>query len=328
MKNKSDKNKKPGKTNKPDQNNQSDQNNHSDQNIQPVQNNQPGYNIQDPLLSLFHDNFGPIIELSRNIIIRPQIMNSAPGKDHFQDIMSCSVSGFTSPDELWIAINTMVRSSLAAVSMTLKGSPRDFWHPHLEYIRQQLKQMESIVDDESFIKYDGPPRSRFDPVYKSFTHCRLEGFAEDHPLKTAHWIRRSIDMFARAWLDAFNEAMQHVDLVPGFLSIHSPGVLPAPGPSDPQSDNSMIRLSTSVPHLACLCRILYKFGIIDLHDGNDTFFIRWLIKHVQSRNCESITFASMRKHFFSPTAESYEFLIKLFKDAIDYLEKKLDHLSR
>jgi hypothetical protein len=287
-------------------------------------NPQPEQNYQVTPLRLFEELFEPLIDQSRNIVIRYNIQEENPGKNFGLSIVIHSVNDCKSTDEFRKKMTAMMDSSLSAVFESLQRAHNSCWQPHVEYIRNKLQDLKAIVEDESIIFNAGIGNYSRHHHFKSFTNCRLEGLKEDYSLMSGQWIRLKVEKFAEVWLQVISDTIGRIDLIYNLLKQTLQTDLISPH----QVIGLIIKFNLSVPQLGYFLNLLVKTDTIDVPSRHITELIRWAAENFQSKNRDRIQPSSLRNKYSMPDLSALDFWEEKLKEWLSKIQDDRDRLTR
>jgi len=291
-------------------------------------NPQPEQNYQFTSLHLFEELFEPLIDQSRNIVIRYHIQEENPGKNLGWQIAIHSVNGCRTSDEFRIKMTALVDSSLHLVYDSLQQVHYSLRSPHIEYIRNKLQALNLIVIDEQSVFHDETGNFSRHHQFKTFTNCRLVGSKEGNCQMFGQYIRFKAAKFAEVWLDVISGAIDRLDLIHNLLSQSLPDDSTSHLQVVSQTNNFKLKFNLSVPEIGYLGKLLKRSGIIDIPSRHTPLFIKWITENIRSKNRDAIQSSSMRKNYFSSDLSSLDFWENILLKWLSIIRKERDRLSK
>lgn len=270
---------------------------------------QAGHELHSSPLQLFEQNFSPLINQSKNIIIHYCLGKAKAKAIHCDRINIISVNGCSTPEEFRKCLTEIIEPSLENLYQWLKCIHHLYWDPHLEYIRSKLQKLTMIVEDERFLFQNEEFVQIREHHFKSFTNCKLLGPKDGDLLLFSQCIRFKAVRFAEVWVEVLYEAIDRLILIHKLLlqsfAIETES---KPQPIAPKPNNSFnIKSNLTVPQLAYLFRILAKTNIIEIPARRNNELINWIIGNFQSKNRETIKHTSLRIKYFTPDPAAIDF---------------------
>jgi len=290
----------------------------------------PDKNSSATPLQLFEEIFEPLVCLSREISVRYQAFNEKSGNKEAWRIVISSVNGYKSPEEFRLMLVNVIRLSLECLHKSLEGVSPGYWLPHVEYIRDKLYQLTSIVDDERFIFPNIESGITRQHHFKSFTNCKLIGPQEGDIHLFSQGIRLKMVRFAEIWLDVIFDAIGRLDLIHKLLiqSLKAGAVTASESVNSPIKPDFTIQTDLSVADLGYLFRMLVKSGVIIVPSRKTVDLIRWITGNFQSKKREAIQPSSLRNKYFSPDLASLDHWESILNDWLRLINEERDSLLK
>ena len=279
---------------------------------------------RDPLLNIFEDHFGPIINQSNHVIIQHQFLVSVPGTKPGDEIITCSVNGYHSPKEFQDHLTRMIDSSISSVFELLQQFPISSWQAPIEHIEYKLQDLASIVEEETIIYNDRSGRYSSHRHFKSFTNCYLEGLSEDLSLMFGQCIRLTAAKYAEVWTQVISDSISRLELKYNFIKETMQMALV---PSN-QMPVPIRKFNLTVSQLGYFLNILITTGTIDIPSGQISDFLKWIVENFQSRNRSFIHQASLRNKYSSPDINALDFWKDKLKEWSSKVQDDLERLTK
>jgi hypothetical protein len=283
---------------------------------------------QEPSLTLFEKLFAPMIEQSRNIIIRYQPPARDPGINHENDMGSCSVNGCMTPDEFRKKLTAMIEESLFGVLQSLECTYNSYWQPQLEHIRFKVTEFRDNIGDNTMVVNDGYSEYVRHYQYKCFKNFRTEGFKEDYSHKCSQSINLKIEKFTEVWLEVISSVLSQLNLMSNLLLKSELDNPPSPADDASKTSNFKIRLNFNVSEVGCFFRLLARTSVIVIPFRHSPELLEWITENIQSKNCDNIQPTSMHNKFFTYEAASLLALKTIFQKIIKIIDDEIERLSR
>lgn len=288
------------------------------------------FSRSDSPLQLFEVLFEPLVSLSRDITVRYQAFNEKHGKKEEWRIVITSVNGCKAPEDFRYLLLDLIHASLENLHSSLKAVEHYYWLPHIEYIKDKLFQLTSIVDDERFIFSDKESGLLRQHQFKSFTNCTLFGPKEVDIYLFSQAVRLKMVRFAEVWLDVIFDAMGRLDLIYKLLlqslKTGSDGVS-EPTNAPPRPDFT-IQTDLSVADIGYLFRMLVKSGVIIVSSRKNVDLIRWITANFQSKKKDAIQLNSLRNKYFSPDLASLDHWESILHEWLRMITEERDYLLK
>jgi len=264
-------------------------------------------------LQLFEQNFSPLIDQSKNIIIHYRFCNARTKRKHFNTINIVSVNGCSTPEEFGKRLTGLIEPSLEDLFQWLKGVHQTYWKAHLAYISEKVEKLTCIITDEKFVFQDDESGLIHEHHFKSFNNCKVYGPHQNELHIFRQYIRFKAVKFAEVWLEVLFGTIDSLDLMYELL-IGSLETSPGPPPTSVihNKTGNGIKSDLTVPQLAYFFRILAKTNIIEISARRNNDLINWITENFQSKNREIIKKTSLRNKYFTPDLQ-----------ALDYWEQKI-----
>ena len=290
---------------------------------------QPRHKLHRSPLQLFEQNFNPLIDQSRNIVIHYRFCNDKIKNGHFDTIDIVSVNGCSTPEEFRIWLNNIVEPSLENLFQWLKGVRMSYWKTHLDYIREKVEQLTCIIVDERFVFQDDESGLIHEHNFKSFSNCKVYGPRQDELHIFRQYIRFKAVKFAEAWLDVLYGILDNLDLMHELL-LQAPesSVAQSPVPTIQEKPRYSIKSNLTVPQLAYLFRILTKTDIIKVPPHQNNELINWITENFQSKNRETIRNTSLRNKYYTPEPAAIDFWEEKIHDILERFANDRDHILK
>jgi hypothetical protein len=267
----------------------------------------PKKEMQKLCLTIFEDKFQSIIELSKNIIINYKSKVKTGKKAWDSEGITCVVNGYRTSKAFKNKLEEMIEVSLREVYETLCNTREAYWRSNLEYIESKLNELKLIVEIETIKLPKGYWKNQNAKSFKTFKNPLLLGFNNDFTITCGQWIRLSAEEYAEAWVDVLTMANDKIKLIKNNLMTETSSDLEINEPGQEYGNKFKLKVNISKPDLGYLARLLKEAKIIDVPWGDAKEIITWLTQNIKTKNCETITYLSMRKDFFSYADASLDF---------------------
>jgi len=290
----------------------------------------PDLNRSHSPLQLFEELFEPLVNLSREISVRYQAFNEKNGMKEEWRIVIASVNGCKSPVDFRHMLQNLILVSLENLHSSLKGVEHYYWLSHIEYIKEKLYLLTSIVDDERFIFPNTDSGITRQHHFKSFTNCKLIGPQEGDINLFSQGIRLKMVRFAEIWLDVIFDAIGRLDLIHKLLlqSLKAGADTASESVSSSIKPDFMIQTDLSVADLGYLFRMFVKSGVIIVPSRKTVDLIRWITGNFQSKKREAIQPSSLRNKYFSPDLASLDHWESILNDLLRMINEERDSLLK
>ena len=271
-----------------------------------------------------------MVSLSREITVRYQAFNEKSGNKEAWRIVISSVNGCKSPEKFRLMILNVIYLSLESLHKSLIEVSPGYWLPHIEYIKDKLFQLTSIVDDERFVFPNDESGITRQHQFKSFTNCTLFGPREGDIHLFSQCIRFKMVRFAEIWLEVIFDAIGQLDLILKLLmqSLKAGSDISADPAGSVRKSDFCVQTDLSVADIGYLFRMLVKSGVIMIPTRKNLELIRWITGNFSSKNRESIQPASLRNKYFSPDLASLDRWESILKDWLSFIREERDSLLK
>ena len=290
----------------------------------------PDLNRSNSPLQLFEEVFEPLVNLSREILVRYQAFNEKNGKKEEWRIVIASVNGCKSPESFRHMLQGLTHLSLENLHRSLKGVEHYYWLPHIDYVKDKLYLLTSVVDDERFVFPNTESGITRQHQFKSFTNCTFLGPMDGDIHLFTQAIRLKMVRFAEIWLDVIFDSIGRLDLIYKLLlqSLKAGAEAASESVCSPVKPDFTIQTDLSVADLGYLFRMLVKSGVIMVPSRKTVDLIRWITGNFQSKKREAIQPNSLRNKYFSPDLASLDHWESILNDWLRLINEERDSLLK
>ena len=290
----------------------------------------PDLNRSNSPLQLFEEVFEPLVNLCREILVRYQAFNEKNGKKEEWRIVIASVNGCKSPESFRHMLQGLTHLSLENLHRSLKGVEHYYWLPHIDYVKDKLYLLTSVVDDERFVFPNTESGITRQHQFKSFTNCTFLGPMDGDIHLFTQAIRLKMVRFAEIWLDVIFDSIGRLDLIYKLLlqSLKAGEEDASGSVCAPVKPDFTIQTDLSVADLGYLFRMLVKSGVIMVPSRKTVDLIRWITGNFQSKKREDIQPNSLRNKYFSPDLVSLDHWESILNDWLRLINEERDSLLK
>jgi len=290
----------------------------------------PDLNRSHSPLQLFEELFEPLVNLSREISVRYQAFNEKNGIKEEWRIVIASVNGCKSPESFRHMLQGLTHLSLENLHRSLKGVEHYYWLPHIDYVKDKLYLLTSVVDDERFVFPNTESGITRQHQFKSFTNCTFLGPMDGDIHLFTQAIRLKMVRFAEIWLDVIFDSIGRLDLIYKLLlqSLKAGAEAASESVCSPVKPDFTIQTDLSVADLGYLFRMLVKSGVIMVPSRKTVDLIRWITGNFQSKKREAIQPNSLRNKYFSPDLASLDHWESILNDLLRMINEERDSLLK
>ncbi|MEI6900552.1 MAG: hypothetical protein WCL00_11795 [Bacteroidota bacterium] len=288
-------------------------------------------NIDDSrnlIFPLFEKLFAPFIFESRNIEINYVYQFREPSAELFAEIAITMVNGCSTQEEFREKLSGQLNTSIQSVYDSLQQKNPTGLTPFLDHIRSKLHNLASAVKAEQITIPDETGKCTLNHQFKSFVDCKLSGPGNGPYNLFSQGIRYKAEIFAIVWREVIDDAINKVDLMQDLLLESITENQLSQLQTVEESDTFRPKLNLSVSQLGYFLNLLVRTGIIDLLPRQISSFIKWVCKHLQSKNQPSIQPTSLRNKYTTPDRATADSIETFLYSMIDLIKQDREKFSR
>jgi len=283
---------------------------------------------QEFLLALFEKKFTPVIEQTRNFLIRYQPQEKIFKKTYFDELFPLSVNGCNSPDEFRKMLISMMDSSLYAVYESLEGTGNTHCKPLLDHIRMKVAGFNDVIVEESMLVNDAFGEDAIHQHFRCFRNCRFKGFKEISSMEFNHSIHLTIEKFALVWLEVISYALDQLELIGDYLLNDQSEKSLSTSPVTLKTNYFKIKFNLTVAEIGTLFRLCKKISLFEVPWRQNPQLLQWLIENIESKKCDNIHWQSMHKNFYTSDASALSTLKTICQQIIILVDEEYEQISK
>jgi hypothetical protein len=266
----------------------------------------PHFQHATPLF-LFEETFAPLIEQSKNIVIRYGFSDHPPDLENGDSLTVVSVNGCPAPADFGKMLSDLANASLVTLEKYLENLQPVHADPVLAQVLIKLASLSKIIDTDQ-LQLQNIPGS--EPVYRSF-RC-FSSFRLDGPFRGccqlfSQAIAFKAESFAETWLSVIAATCDHLQLIRKMVSNYLADEVSRIKQLNKASQGYSLKFNLSVPQIGFLFRMFDVTNLIEVPNRGNPELIDWITSNFQSKGRESIQPKSLRNKLFTPDLAALDF---------------------